>query len=198
LRYFPHVFLFLVCVTLTGGCGGRVPLLQELAPLPPDAGCRVAVLPFVNRGDYPGGNELLYKIFTSELAGTGEFHIVNEADILKVYQQLALYPTRMADANQMQVIASRLGVTLFIGGDILRMTERPSGNEVHTEMSVVIRLYEGKTGDLLWETYHKRRGRDYKSVLHFGQINTVAGLAKQMVREIIDLWNTNGLTACGN
>jgi hypothetical protein len=196
LRNFPHMFLFLCGLLLVSGCGGRTPMLQELGPLPPDAGCRVAVLPLINRGDYPGGNELVYKIFTTELAAAGRFHLVNEADIRKVYNQLTLFPTRMADENQMQVIASRLGVTLFAGGDILRMTERPAGNEVHTELSLVIRLYDGKTGGLLWETYHKRRGRDYKSVLHFGQINTVAGLSKQMVREIIELWSRNGLTAC--
>lgn len=196
MRNFLHMFLFLYCLFLLSGCGGRTPMLQELAPLPPDAGCRVAVLPLINRGDYPGGNELLYKVFTSELAASGQFHLVNEADILKVYQQLTIFPTRMADENQMQVIASRLGATLFIGGDILRMVERPAGHEVHTELSLVIRLYDGKTGGLLWETYHKRRGRDYKSVLHFGQINTVAGLSKQMVREIIELWMKNGMAAC--
>lgn len=192
-----HVFLFLLSLALTSGCAGRGPLVQELGTLPPDAGCRIAVLPFVNRGDYPGGNELLYKVFIAELGGSGQFQLVNEADILKVYQQLAIYPTRMPDENQMQVIATRVGATLFIGGDILRMAERPAGNEVHTELSLVIRLYEGKTGCVLWETYHKRRGRDYKSVLHFGQINTVAGLAKQMVREIIDKWEENGMEACG-
>lgn len=197
MRNFLHSFLLVFCLVLTTGCGGRMPLLQELAPLPPDAGCRIAVLPFINRGDYPGGNELLYKVFTSELAGSGQFQLVNEADILKVYQQLGIFPTRMADERQMQVIASRLGVTLFAGGDILRMAERPAGNEVNVELSLVIRLYEGKTGDMVWETYHKRRGRDYKSVLHFGQINTVAGLSKQMVGEIIDMWIENGLEACG-
>lgn len=192
-----NVFLFLCCLLLSCGCAGRGPLLQELGQLPPDAGCRIAVLPFINRGDYPGGNELLYKVFIAELGGSGQFLLVNEADILKVYQQLAIYPTRMPDENQLQVIASRVGATLFVGGDILRMAERPAGSEVHAELSVVVRLYDGQTGCVLWETYHKRRGRDYKSVLHFGQINTVAGLSKQMVREMIELWIESGMKACG-
>ncbi|NOX80612.1 MAG: hypothetical protein GXP57_05920 [Deltaproteobacteria bacterium] len=167
-----------------------------MEPLPGNSTCRVAVLPFLERGGYPRGAELFYKVFSAELVSAAAFQLVQEGDILDLYRQLTIFPSQEPNLEQLRIIGSRLGVQLFIGGDILKMVERRSGGEVVTELTVVLRLYDGRTGKLLWETYHKRCGRDYRTVMHFGRINTITGLARRMSKEIINLWLEQGMNKC--
>jgi hypothetical protein len=191
-----YVLLLFFSPFILAGCADDVPRLHKMGALPADASCSVAILPFVDRGHFPNGANLLYKVMTSELVSSDKIKLVNEGDILKVYQQLNIFPTRMPDQEQMKIISNRLGVKLFIAGDILRMAERPSGRQVNTELTVIVRMYEGPTGNLVWGTYHKRRGLDYRKILHFGRINTITGLTRQVVDEILELWFEEGMTAC--
>jgi len=177
-------------------CSSATPRLDKMEPLPGNSTCRVAVLPFLERGGYPRGAELFYKVFSAELVSAAAFQLVQEGDILDLYRQLTIFPSQEPNLEQLRIIGSRLGVQLFIGGDILKMVERRSGGEVVTELTVVLRLYDGRTGKLLWETYHKRCGRDYRTVMHFGRINTITGLARRMSKEIINLWLEQGMNKC--
>ncbi len=177
-------------------CSSAVPRLNRMRPLPGHFTCRVAVLPFLDQGAYPRGAELFYKVFSSELVSAAAFQLVREGDVLDLYRQLAIYPSREPSLEQLKIIGSRLGVQLFIGGTILRMAEHRSGLDVDTELTVVLRIYDGRTGRLLWETYDKRRGKDYRTVMHFGRINTITGLARLMSKEIINLWLNQGMNKC--
>ncbi len=177
-------------------CSSAVPRLNMMRPLPGNFTCRVAVLPFMDRGAYPRGAELFYKVFSAELVSAAAFKVVREGDVLDLYRQLTIFPTREPSLEQLKIIGSRLGVQLFIGGEILKMVERRSGRDVVTELTVVLHIYDGKTGRLLWETYYKRRGKDYRTVLHFGRINTITGLAQRMSQAIINLWLEQGMNQC--
>ncbi len=185
------LFLFLLVA-----CSSAAPRLDKMAPLPGNFTCRVAVLPFMGTGGYPRGAELFNKVFSTELVSAAAFQVVQEGDVLDLYRQLTIFPTQEPTLEQLKIIGSRLGVQLFIGGDILRMVERRSGRQVVTELTVVLRLYDGRTGKLLWETYYKRRGKDYRAVMHFGRINTITGLARRMSKEIINLWLEQGMNQC--
>jgi len=178
------------------GCSATSPRLNKIAPLPGDFSCRVAVLPFIDHGRYPRGSQLFHTVFSSELVSSADFHLVQEGDLLDIYRQLRIYLTREPTQEQLRMIGSRLGVQLFIGGDVLQMTEKKSGRDIVTEITVVLRIYDGKSGKILWNTYHKRRGKDYQTVLHFGRINTITGLARNVSKEIIKLWLDQGMTQC--
>ena len=177
-------------------CSAAAPRLNRLRPLPGNFTCRVAVLPFLDRGAYPRGAELFNKVFSAELVSAAAFQVVQEGDVRNLYRQLTIFPSREPSLEQLRIIGSRLGVQLFIGGTILRMVERRSGREVATELTVVLRIYDGRTGRLLWETYYRRRGKDYRIVMHFGRVNTITGLARRMSKEIINLWLEQGMNQC--
>ncbi len=185
---------FALCLLVA--CSSATPRLDKMAPLPGNFTCRVAVLPFQDHGNYPRGAELFYKVFSAELVSAAAFQVVQEGDVLDLYRQLTIFPTREPTLEQLRIIGSRLGVQLFIGGDIMRMVERRSGLDVATELTVVLRIYDGRTGRLLWETYYKRRGKDYRIVMNFGRINTITGLARRMSKEIINLWLEQGMNQC--
>lgn len=195
IRWCYKVAVFFALFLLVA-CSAATPRLDKMEPLPGNFSCRVAVLPFLYSGTYPRGAKLFYKVFSAELVSAAAFQVVREGDVLDLYRQLTIFPSREPSLEQLRIIGSRLGVQLFIGGDILKMVERRSGGEVVTELTVVLRLYDGRTGKLLWETYHKRRGRDYLTVMHFGRINTITGLARRMSKEIINLWLEQGMNKC--
>ncbi len=171
-------------------------MVQTLAELPPEASCKVAVLPFSNQSSYPDGEKVFYKIFYSELIASGFFTVIPEGDITKLYQQLQMYPNLKPTLEQRLIISGRLDTSIFIGGDILDMQENSDGLYLKTKLTVVLRLYDGGDGKMFWATYHKRQGQDYRQLLHFGRINTITTLARQMAREIINLWREKGMQPC--
>lgn len=184
------VFIFLA------GCAREVPRLYEFADLPENGACKIAVLPLVDKGSYPRGASIVYKVLVAELVASGHFQVVLEGDILELYKQLMIYPNVQPDQEQLKILGGRLGATLFIGGDILKMQERENRNIVETDLTFILRMYDAADGRMLWETYHRRRGDDYQKLLHFGRINTITGLARQMTREVIRLWLENGMIPC--
>ncbi len=173
-----------------------MPVLQTFSNPPEMATCRIAILPFTDQGTYPEGAEIFYKIFFAELVSSGHFTVVPEGDIRDLYKQLKMYPNRQPKQDQLEIIGGRLRATIFIGGDILFMKEENDGAAKKTKLTVVLRLYDAGTGKIFWATYHRRRGLEYHQVLHFGRINTITTLARQMAVEIIDLWRENGLQPC--
>ena len=190
------LLLLCCCLALQTGCSRKMPVLQKFSAPPAQAACRIAILPFTDQGHYPEGAEIFYKIFFTELVSSGHFTVIPEGNVRDLYKQLKMYPNRQPRQDQLEIIGGRLGATLFIGGDILSMKEESDGTRKKTQLTVVLRLYDARTGKMFWATYHRRRGEEYHQVLHFGRINTITTLARQMAVEIIDLWRENGLQSC--
>lgn len=189
------LLLFTVFLLLTG-CAGKYPRLEVIAPLPESPRCRLAILPFTYQGDYPRGENILYKAFIAEMAAVPGIEVVAEGDVLQMYKQFRLFPKDQLNEEQMRILAQRLGAETLVLGDILRMNEVDSVDEVSTELTLVLNLYAGESGKLLWSTYHKRRGDEYRNVLHYGRVNSMSGLARRMASEIITLWIENGMKQC--
>ena len=195
IRFSLPTLIIAVFILLTG-CAGKYPRLEVIAPLPESPRCRVAILPFTYQGDYPRGENIFYKAFIAEMAAVPGFDVVAEGDVLQMYKQFRLFPKDQLNEEQMRILAQRLGAETLVLGDILRMNEFDSVNEVSTELTLVLNLYAGASGKLLWSTYHKRRGDEYRNVLHYGRVNSMSGLARRMANEVITLWIENGMKQC--
>ncbi len=175
----------------------QFPVNQKAGSLPKGPICRVAVLPFVNDSEYPQADALFDKVFTSELRNLTNYLVVQEGDILKVYQQLRALPGQVLSPEELQLVADRVDAQLLISGIVLEMSENRSLHEgVDPTITVDVQIRDGSSGDVLWTTLHRRRGIDYRKVMHFGAIHTVTGLSSQMAIEIINLWFGKGLTQC--
>ncbi len=181
---------------LLAGCGRQEPTLYRFADLPARGTCRIALLPLVDKGDYPRGAAILSKVLLSELVSSGHFQVVQEGDILDLYRQLLIYPDRQPNQEQLRIIGGRLGIGLFIGGDILEMRQVKGAIAPETSLTMILRVYDGASGRLLWTTYHRRRGSSYQEVLHFGRVNTITGLARRMAHEVVELWLEKGMEPC--
>lgn len=194
-----HSFMTMAifCGFILSGCATELPLFRQLAPLPSGPICRVAVLPFINDSDFTLGDMIVYKIFTTKFQDAGNYLVIQEGDILKVYQQLHILPGVEPTLEQMQIIADRVNAQLLITGIILEM--RQDRGEHNTSVPLLIlevQIRDGRSGELLWTAFHRRQGTDYKKTMHFGTIHTVTGLSAQMTDEIINLWFIKGLKQC--
>ena len=97
------------------------------------------------------------------------------------------------ELEKLRVIGNYLNVDVLIEGNIIELDEfEVKGNTVPF-MSVNIRLMDAATGRMLWSTYHRRVGEEYRKVMHFGMVNTVTRLAHRMSKEIIKRWIKEGL-----
>lgn len=191
-----RIAVVIILLALTG-CAPKVPMLMnEISSLPADAACRMTILPLMDRGSFPRGAAVFYKVLLAELIASGHFQVTEEGDLLELYRQFRIYPNREPSSEQLRMIGGRLGTTLFVGGDILKMNERHKGNFPYVELTVELRFYDGRTGKETWTTYHSRRSEDYQQILHFGRINTMTALAKRMSQEIITLWLEKGMIPC--
>jgi len=191
-----RLLLILLLAPLATGCQPSLPYLQ-VAPLPPGSLCRVAVLPFQNESDFLLANALVYKVFSAELQAMDKYVLVQEGDILKVYQQLRILPGQKPTLEELQIMANRLDAQLLITGNVLELRETPAQQAgVDPLLALEIRILDGRSGASLWHTYHRRYGTNYRTAMHFGTLHTITGLSQQVCREIINLWFKEGLTSC--
>lgn len=190
-------FLMLL-VLFIGGCGTELPYLQRLRPLPSDEHmCRVAVLPFTSESDYPQSATIVYKVITAELQTLGNYIVTQEGDVDKLYLQLRILPGQSPSREQLQILANRLNVQLLFTGHVMEMRENPGASGgVNPVLAMRLDILDGRTADILWSIYHRRQGLDYQKAMHFGIINSMAGLAKQVGLEIINLTFKKGLPPC--
>jgi polysaccharide biosynthesis protein PelC len=198
LKVHCYFVLILILLLSTSGCrGSLLPYSQQMTSLPPGPICQVAVLPFQSESDFPQAGAISHKVFTAQLRSAGNYLVVQEGDVLKIYQQLRLLPWQPPTPEQLQLLASRLGVQLLISGKVLEMREDP-GNQaaVNPVLALEVDIFDGRNGGSLWRTYHRREGTEYRKAMHFGTIHTVTGLSQQVSREIINLWFKEGLTKC--
>ncbi len=139
----------------------------------------------------------MQKVFAAELQKAGGLTVIQEGDVVKVYQQLRILPGQAPTLEQFQVIADRVDAQLLLTGIVLEMREDPGEHQtVNPQLIMEVQLRDAGSGETLWTTFHRRRGTDYKKTMHFGTIHTVTGLCRQMAEEIFNLWNKKGFAQC--
>jgi hypothetical protein len=175
----------------------KLPLQREMAPLPSDSVCRVAVLPFVNQSDYPMGDAIVGKVFSAKFSASGYSGVIQEGDILTAYQHMRIFPYEELDLEQLQVVAELVGAQLLITGVIIEMRDDLlQHSAVNPRLVMEIQIRNGRSGETLWTIFHRRQGSEYQKALHFGTIYSMTGLTQQMAEEIITLMHEKGYYQC--
>ena len=199
-QLFKKIFIYsvrlLIVVILTGCAGVGLPHVRKIAPLPEYSLCKIAVLPFINETDFVDGDIIPYRVFMSELNRSGDFHLAQEGDVRNLYREMSIFPGQAPQFDQIRVISNRLNVDLLISGRIVEMVEDKTGREKPPVLGMNLSIIDGKTGTILWTTYHRREGGEYRKIMHFGLVHTITSLSQKMSREIIVSWFQKGLKVC--
>lgn len=172
---------------------------HRLVDLQGEKVCRIAVLPFTNEINSTKGGVSVYRIFTSELAEKDNFELVQEGDIRHVYRQIKLVPFQSKpNIEQLQVIGNYLNTKYLIEGKILDMevsSQNSGSGNLLPFLTMELRLIDASNGKTIWTTYHRKSGEDYRTVMHFGMVNTTTQLASLMSQEILERWTSEGFIA---
>ncbi len=154
--------------------------------------CRVIVLPFVNQTDSPSAGRFLYRILFSELVESKMFQLVPEGTVRRFMTMERCLIGQPLSPELTKLLAKRTGAEAIISGEVIQVVDQ--GEDIQLAFNIWVR--DIQTGKLLWNTYHRRNGEDYRKALHFGRIYTLTGLAKRMVDEVIKAWQKRGLGGC--
>lgn len=192
-------WLLLGLLIMASGCSIKEPpTVLEQGPLP-DQGkiCRVAVLPFVNQTEYKQADDVFARIFVSELVNSGNYQAAQEGDVRKFLQQMQVLPNQLPSIEQLRALADRLGAQVIISGLVVEMVDKNEvGFKLDPSVAVIIRIIEGASGRTLWATYNRREGKQYRWIMHFGLVNSVAALSKHVSAEIVEAWHKKGFLKC--
>jgi polysaccharide biosynthesis protein PelC len=190
--------LILLALLLGTGCARKeLPMTQQMAPLSSEMICRVAVLPFLNDSKFRAGDAIVAKVFSARLQEVGNYLVAQDGDVFKAYRQLALLPGEAPNSEQFRIIADRINAQVLITGIVMEMREdRGEHGSVNPLVVLEVQIRDGRSGEVLWTTLHRRQGTDYHKTMHFGTIHTVTGLIRRMTDEILTLWFKKGLSRC--
>lgn len=190
--------LVLLMLLLGTGCARTaLPTARQLAPLPSETVCRVAVLPFLNDSKFLTADTMVAKVFSARLQEAGNYLVAQDGDVIKAYRQLALLPGANPSLEQFRIIADRVNAQILITGIVMEMREdRGDHGSVNPLVVMDVQIRDGRSGEVLWTAFHRRQGTDYQKTMHFGTIHTVTGLVRQMTDEILTLWFKKGLRRC--
>lgn len=192
------LYLFsLLFVFLISSCTSSGPLFERYTALDSYSLCRVAVLPFVNTSGFSQGELIFQRVFSSEMVRIAGAEVVSEGDVRGLVRELRIFPNKLPDIEQIKIIGSRLDATYVVSGRISRMEEVYGSKNINPGITVKIEVYDGPSGRVLWSTYYSRKGEDYRTVMHFGMVNTVTELSRIMAAEIVEKWFEQGVKRCG-
>ncbi|MEW5772458.1 MAG: GNA1162 family protein [Thermodesulfobacteriota bacterium] len=177
--------LALLLALLLAGCASRPHTFAETRP----AGAkplRVAVLPFRNETANPVASRVVTGAFIVGLAKAGGYKPEFPGNVRNFFIRERIIVREGADLKTMGLMAERLGVDVVVMGQV----EEYSGTEdIRRGSTPTVRLSarmaDARTGRILFMGRHGRNGDDYRTVLDFGAVHSVAQLSLLVVEELV-------------
>lgn len=161
--------------------------------------CRVVVFPFVNESKDLGISQLSSRIFRNELVSSGLFIVSSEGAIRNFMTQKKLF---LADLRETRTrlykeLGENLQVDAVVRGTVMKSGMVDLGQDGDVPfVGLKIEIIDVQTGKLLVDTFHQRRGDDYRKIMHVGLVKTKTGLMAKVTEEIIQTWKSKGVSSC--
>ncbi|MFW8602282.1 hypothetical protein ACOHYD_12480 [Desulfobacterota bacterium M19] len=194
VKFFPLLLLSWTLI-LSACVSHNSPEVQNISP-PAAALCDIAVLPLVNDSEYQQGGVIVYRIFVSELHKVKGLTISQEGDVRKLYRQMRIGPKDTPTLDDLKILADRLRVQGFVQGKVVKMRENKGRLEARPILALNFKMINAATGRTMMTIYNSRRGEDYRSIMHFGVVNTITELSRVVSDEIIRQWFPGGEVKC--
>jgi hypothetical protein len=141
---------------------------------------RVCILPFASTN--PEASRILLEILTVRLEATGEFDVVEPAELREAMRAEKLRSIATMTSTELAALGKHLGTTVFLRGNVHTWREASGGrSEIQFDMT----LADVAAGDVLWAVTHQRRGGDYAGAFQRGTVDNVVSLADHALSEAI-------------
>jgi TolB-like protein len=178
-------FLALLPALFLAGCADRPHAFAE--PRPAGTGViRVAVLSFRNDTEAPEASRVVTGSFIAGLVKAGGYKVEFPGNVRNFLIRERVIVREGADLKTLALMAERLGVDAVVMGQV----EEYAGSEdirkaTTPTVRICARMADTRTGRILFMGRHGRSGDDYRTVLDFGAVHSVAQLSQRVVEELI-------------
>jgi hypothetical protein len=185
---------------LCSSCGATHGVNTHLyAPAREVSLCRVAVLPFVNESEEPLAAQIVSHIFLHRLVAHSPFETATEGAVRQFLLRHRILPANASEAGKNLYVrmGEELQVDTILRGKVLQCREEDVGADgMIPLLHLQVELVEAATGALISSSSHRRRGTDYRTMMHFGVIHTRTELIARTADEIIATWVEEGVKGC--
>lgn len=191
--------LFCLLLLFLSSCSGKSPDIVIVSPESAARACRVAVLPFVDEANDPGIAQLSSRVFRNQLVSAGGVVVDSEGSIRRFLTQEKLLASDLMDTHTgiYRELAERLDIDTVIRGKVIKSGIDKKGSDGSIPfIDLKVEMVDARTGQLLVDTFHQRRGDDYRKIMHIGMIRTKTGLMSRVAEEIIEDWKKEGVVNC--
>lgn len=156
---------------------------------------RVAVIPFENLTNEKYAGEKVSQVFLSEMLIAKDFDIVEPGEVNKALQSVeangngsALFGPEGAsnlDLVKLQKITGQLNCQALVIGSVTSYEMVRVGQEQYPQISLNVRLVDGKTGTIIWMSSFTKRGGPGVPFIGFGEKYTLSELTQDVCRNIV-------------
>lgn len=151
------------------------------ASLPHRERRRVAVLPLANASSSLAAGRVVGELLFRRLAASPDLAPVEPAELRE-----ALLSTKVRDYGdpaELKRLGAHLGTTLFATGTVYKYDERRRTTPPSVELSLTVT--DAASGEVVFSSFHGRKGSDYSGLLSLGEITNVVPLADQVLDEMV-------------
>lgn len=161
--------------------------------------CRIAVLPLTNESDDKSGGALVSYVFRNALIRADQFEVVGEGEVRNFLTKARILPDDLAQAplQTYEALGRELVVDAVVRGKVIDIGEKNLGREgVIPYLNVYLELVDVSTGRPIISGFHRRKGDEFRTAMHFGVVRTKSQLMARVADEILDQWEKNGVSGC--
>ncbi len=119
---------------------------------------KVAVLPFANNTENKFAGQRIRDITTTQILAMGIFDVVDKGVVDSALREMAIGQGKPMGTPILKRLGQRLGVQAFIYGTVNDIGSSRSGQFSYPEVSLTLKLIDGASAEVLWQSSAHRNG----------------------------------------
>ncbi|MFH1699207.1 MAG: DUF4136 domain-containing protein [Candidatus Zixiibacteriota bacterium] len=150
---------------LLGGCAGNRATVFLHPEFTFNFVERVAIIPFDNLSKEQGAGARVTHVFLTELLSSKAFDVVEPGEVSRVLEKHGIVRTSNLTKEQIISIGTELKVQGLFLGAVNELASTRSGNAVTNSVTLVVRMVETESGEIVWSATQNSGGRGFWSSL---------------------------------
>ena len=155
------LMIIIVAGSLLPGCAGNRASVFLHPEFTFDFVERVAIVPFDNLSNEQGAGARVTRVFLTELLSARAFDVVEPGEVSRVLEKFGIVRTSKLTREQVISVGRELKVQGLILGTVNEMGSLRSGNTVTNSVTLVARMVETETGEIVWSATQSSGGRGF-------------------------------------
>jgi hypothetical protein len=147
----------------------------------------VAVVPFQNLTQERGAEGKVANLVAAEVLRRGVFDVIEFGEVIKILREEGFRDEEGVISKSMaERAAKRLNVQAFVVGSVQEYGLSRGGGSSYPEVSLTMKLIDGKSYKILWEATHSLKGGTVLDRLFGIGKKSSSDISKELVAQMFD------------